>query len=698
MMRQIFRKGLVAAGLVVVLGGIAWMDHSWAAQYGGNNFFLGEPAQVASSRASLSIFTDRLGHHLIAAILGALLGVFFSDKLRKFRRWAFLAAVIIFTGAMAWHSVIVGDIAVFIIVAGVTYYFLRDIIIAGKKKKPTTFGSAEWADLEHLQQNELIGREGFFLGVFPTRDGSINPIHYTGDRHLLTVAPTRSGKGVSSIIPNLLTYEGSAVVIDPKGENAMITATRRGKGDKKLGIKGMEQTVHVVDPWGITGLPSSRFNPLDWLVPADPDINENAMLLADSIITPHAGGGRDQFWDEEAKALLMGILLYVALDEEEKAHRTMGRVRDIISLGGLKLNELLNKMVKSSNYIVKSAGTRTLSKEERLQSSVLAALQSHTHFLDSPSIRKSLSASDFKFEDLKASKMTIYLVLPADRLNAFGRWLRLLIQQALTVNARNIEVKPEKPILFMLDEMAAMGRLSMIEQAFGLMAGFGMQIWGIIQDLSQLHRIYGDGWQTFIGNSGVIQYFGSRDLMTAEYFSKLCGVATIEKFSISRSIARAFSSSSSSPGQGSSTSNSVTHSEGVTEDVTQRHLAFPDELMVLRDNKQVVFVESLNPIPAKKIKWFEDDYLKNLGVNINQKKEGPKDKGPIGTLEEQTEKKESKEPPSKEHSRKDGGDKKQNVSKTGYQDYQPSPDGGMDFIQSIGITPQNKSQKQKPKR
>ena len=120
--------------------------------------------------------------------------------------------------------------------------------------------------------------------------------------------------------------------------------------------------------------------------------------------------------------------------------------------------------------------------------------------------------------------------------------------------------------------------------------------------------------------------------------------------------------------------------------------------MVLRDNKQVVFVESLNPIPAKKIKWFEDEYLKNLGVNINQKKEGPKDKGPVGTLEEQAEKKESKEPPSKEHSRKDGGDKKQNVSKTGYQDYQPSPDGGMDFIQSIGITPQNKSQKQKPKR
>ena len=107
--------------------------------------------------------------------------------------------------------------------------------------------------------------------------------------------------------------------------------------------------------------------------------------------------------------------------------------------------------------------------------------------------------------------MTVYLILPADRLKTFDRWLRLLIQQAITVNARNILVKPEKPVLFLLDEMASLGRLSMVEQAYGLMAGFGMQLWGIVQDLSQLERIYGSGWQTFISNSGVIQYFGSRE-------------------------------------------------------------------------------------------------------------------------------------------------------------------------------------------
>lgn len=589
------------------------------------------PFSRSSQFGTVPWYATRWGQYLIAAFLGGLFGSFFSQRFKKIRQWIFLGFLALgaLFGTLAYPFL--GNPVVFVVAAGLAYYLLRvTVVFTGRRKKPTTFGSAEWADLEHLQKNNLVGKQGFVLGVFPTREDT-HPLQYTGDRHLLTVAPTRSGKGVSSIIPNLLTYDGSAVVIDPKGENAMITAARRGKGDKTRGIQGMGQTVHVVDPWGITGLQAARFNPLDWLDPADPDVNENAMLLADSIITPHVGG-HDQFWDEEAKALLMGILLWVALDESEKDNRTMGRVRNIISMARMEMNDLLCRMAESQNPIISSAGARTLSKEERLQSSVLASLQSHTHFLDSPSIRKSLSASDFKFEDLKTSRMTIYLVLPADRLNAFGRWLRLLIQQALTVNARNIEIKTDKPILFMLDEMAAMGRLSMIEQAFGLMAGFGMQLWGIVQDLSQLHRIYGDGWQTFIGNSGVIQYFGSRDLMTAEYFSKMCGMATIEKFSIGRSIANAVSSSFGSQSSGSN--QSTTHSDSVTEDVAQRPLAYPDELMVMRDNKQVMFVENFNPVPARKIKWYEDQNMKRLGVNLNDKPAPQPKSEPQGKKEE----------------------------------------------------------------
>jgi|GEM_PF-390521 len=569
-------------------------------------------------------YEHRITQHLIAALLGALVGAFFSQKLRHLRRWLFLCIVALVLLASVILNQFAGNIACFIAGAIAAYWALREKIAEALKKepvKPTTFGSAEWANLEHLQQNKLVGEEGFALGFYE-EEGKRHPLHYAGDRHLLTVAPTRSGKGVSAIIPNLLTYEGSVIVIDPKGENARITAARRGNGDGARKIPGMKQTLHVVDPWGITSLRASRFNPMDWLDPQDEDISENAMMLADSIVTPRQGT-LEPFWDEEAKALLMGLLLYVAIDEREKDNRTLGRVRDIISMGEDGFKEIMLQMVENENPIVYTTAERTISKEVKLRSNVLASLQSHTHFLDSPRIRESLSVSDFRFEDLKTSRMTVYLVLPADRLDTFGRWLRLLVQQAITVNARNVEVKPAKPILFLLDEMAALGRLTMVEQAFGLMAGFGMQLWGIVQDLSQLDRIYDKGWETFIGNSGVLQYFGSRDQKTAEYFSKLCGVTTVPKFSLTRAIAEAFgrSWSSTSGGQGSGSStrgsnSSTTYSDSATLDVVQRHLAFPDELMVLRDNKQLVMIENFNPIPAKKVVWHQDEKLKALGINI----------------------------------------------------------------------------------
>ena len=217
--------------------------------------------------------------------------------------------------------------------------------------------------------------------------------------------------------------------------------------------------------------------------------------------------GEGRFWDDEAKAMLTGVILFVATSKTEEGNRHLGRVRDILLLDEDDFKAVLTTMFKEPLPVVSSTAARTASKDVKLRSNVMASVQSHTHFLDSPRIRESLSASDFSFEDLKTRPMTVYLILPADRLKTFDRWLRLLIQQAITVNARNILVKPEKPVLFLLDEMASLGRLSMVEQAYGLMAGFGMQLWGIVQDLSQLERIYGAGWQTFISNSGVDPVF-----------------------------------------------------------------------------------------------------------------------------------------------------------------------------------------------
>lgn len=462
--------------------------------------------------------------------------------------------------------------------------------------KPTTFGSAEWATLDYLRAHEMVGDTGLRLGQFSSPEGE-QPLHYDGDRHLLTIAPTRSGKGTTLIIPNLLTYRGSALVIDPKGENAMITADQRA---------AMGQTVHVVDPWLITGMTPARFNPLDWLVPGDPDITENAMLLADALIVSDGKG--EAFWVEEAKALLQGLILYVATDERERGRRHLGRVRDLLLLDGVTLPHLFHRMTESPHHVIASTGARCLQKDDKLLANVLASAQAQTHFLDSARIRENLSVSDFRFEDLKAGKTTIYLVLPADRLTAFGRWLRLLIQQAITVNARDIATKPDKPVLFLLDEMPALGRLSTVEQAYGLMAGFGMQLWGIVQDAAQLRHIYGQSWEGFVANSGAITYSGSRDRMTADYFSALCGVTTV--WNISSAISHAFG------GGSSSSTNSQTTS------AVQRPLIFADELMRLHRTRQLILIENLNPIQASRKRWFEDDALAARGRNLHRERAG----------------------------------------------------------------------------
>lgn len=566
---------------------------------------------------------------LFVLVFGLVIGTFFSDKLREFRTRLLLVLTVI-----CFFIPVIGHLAAFVSGIVLAYNFFRD-----KTRKPSqsaverdiTFGSAEWADEAHIHEQGLVGTEGIRLGRF-YQDGEPTYLHYTGERHLLTCAPNRTGKGAAAIVPNLLTQTCSALVIDPKGENAMMTAARRGEGDAKRGIEGMGQEVHVLDPWSITGLKRSCINLLDFLVPGDPDIIENAMMLADALVVPSENsGGNESFFDEEAKSLLAGVILYVALDEGEKANRHLGRVRDIITLGdGEALGEILDRMHQSGERMLVSTAERIGTKDAKLRSSIFATAQSHTHFLESPRIRESLARSDFSFDELKAKKMTIYLVLPADRLKPFERWLRLMIQQAITANARNIVDKPEQPVLFILDEFPALGRLTMVEQAFGLMAGFGIRLWAICQDFSQIERHYRESWQTFVANAGVIQYYGSRDLKTAEYCSKLCGISTVTKYSFGKSIANAIGWATTNSGtfmnpQGSSSQNeSTTKTTSHNYDVVQRNLANPDELMVLRDDRQLLFIEDSNPIRGVKVRWYESDELKPYGVSLHEEGESPK--------------------------------------------------------------------------
>ena len=454
-----------------------------------------------------------------------------------------------------------------------------------RHESKTAYGTARWATKQDLLRSGLFQATGLVIGRFGK-----TLLRTTTDKHLLTLAPTRSGKGVSAIIPNLLTYQGSVFVIDPKGENAAITARQR---------EALGQAVHVLDPWGITPIPTSALNPLDWLDPNGEDIAEDAAMLADALVFHQGDGPDDSHWDTEAKALLTGLVLHVATMERAE-QRNLCRVRELLTAAPDDFDALMEAMAQNreAHGLVARAANRMMQKSERELSGVISSAQAHTHFLDSPRMAKVLSHSDFQLSALKLRPKSLFLVLPPERLSTFNRWLRLMVGMSLTAMAR-IPGKPRRPVLFLLDEFASLGHLDIIETAMGLMAGYGVQLWPILQDLSQLKALYGQRWQTFVANAGVVQAFNVNDPMTAEHLSSVLGKRTVTVQS---------QSAGRSGGQHrpSDPNFSVNYSQ------TGRPLMMPDEILRMQPEQQLLLIQGQAPSMVQKIRYYEDAEFKGL--------------------------------------------------------------------------------------
>ena len=284
--------------------------------------------------------------------------------------------------------------------------------------------------------------------------------------------------------------------------------------------------VWALDPFGVTGNESAAYNPLDLLDPGSERFAEDAAALADAIVSDPPGEVREAHWNEEAVALLSGLILLCA-SSEPPARRNLARVRAYLTQPPEAFRQLLEAMQASdaAGGLVARAANRRLGQNEREAASVLSTAQRHTHFLDSTSIAEATSRTDFRFADLARSTGSVFLVLPPDRIPTHARWLRILVAQALGEILRLPE-PPAKPVLFLLDECAALGRMPPLERAVGLMAGYGMQVWTIFQDLHQLRAIYGKAAGTFLSNAGIVQAFNVNDLETARWISSMLGADT----------------------------------------------------------------------------------------------------------------------------------------------------------------------------
>jgi type IV secretion system protein VirD4 len=381
----------------------------------------------------------------------------------------------------------------------------------------TSQGSARWGSTRHIKS-----RRGFIVG----RGGRWRwpLLRYAGDAHLLTLAPTGAGKGVSCVIPTLLDYPGSILVIDPKGENYAVTAAYR---------RSIGHQVVALDPFGLVGGTGS-FNPLETLDPENMDAIDDAAALAEMLVVrdPRASGDT-MFWSEEAKALIAGVILFAAA---AGGTRTLDTAWQMLSLPPRDLKKLWDAMAASPAAAggVKSAADRMRQKGDRVRSAILAEAQSHLHFLESPRLARVMERSTFSFSDLKTGRTTVYIVVPPDRIDTCRRWLRLMVGSALDALIRT-PGDPRDRVLFLLDEFPALGHMPPLERAVSLARGYGATCWLLAQDLSQLRALYPVTWSSFVANAGVVQAFGTNDVETATYLSTMLGTATVRVHTHSRS-------------------------------------------------------------------------------------------------------------------------------------------------------------------
>jgi len=373
-------------------------------------------------------------------------------------------------------------------------------------------GSARFATPEELAP--YIGNRGYYVGGGYT---------FNDKGHLFTIAGTRGGKGTNIIIPNLLgagNYQGSWVIIDPKGENAMVT----WRYQRTIG-----REVVFLNPWGLftdTLGKGQSFNPLDILDIDSVNLVDDVQMIAEMIV-PINPAEKDKFFTDNARSIITGLILHIIVNMD-KEDQHLGTLWQLVRLESEEWFALVAEMEMTRNPVHREILLNAAREIKKLQAagekafgSIISTVLQCTDFLKSPALRKALM-SGYDPRNLAEGNSCIYIIIPADKLRSHAKWLRLMV----TTTMRMVVRKPKERVTFLLDEFAALGYLPEIETALSTYAGFNISVWPILQDLTQLKSLYGNNWETFIANTAVKQYFNINDNFSAKYVSDTIGMTT----------------------------------------------------------------------------------------------------------------------------------------------------------------------------
>ena len=452
---------------------------------------------------------------------------------------------------------------------------------ARERRRAETYGSARWADAGDIRRAGMLGDAGVILGRFRR-----HYLRHDGAEHILCFAPTRSGKGVGLVVPTLLTWPGSCIVHDIKGENWQLTS----------GFRAQHGRVLLFDP---TNIASSAYNPLLEIRRGQWEVRD-AQNVADVLVDPEGSLEKRNHWEKTSHSLLVGAILHVLYAEEDKS---LAGVAAFLSDPRRGIASTVRIMQTTAHLgeagvhpVVARAAQDLLNKSANERSGVLSTAMSFLGLYRDPVIAAVTGRSDWRIADLVTgdTPTSLYLVVPPGDISRTKPLIRLILNQIgrRLTEELNPAARPQR-LLFMLDEFPALGRLDFFESALAFMAGYGIKAFLIAQSLNQIEKAYGPN-NAILDNCHVRVSFATNDERTAKRISDALGTATEMR------AMKNYAGHRLSPWLGHLM---------VSRTETARALLTPGEVMQLPPDQEIVMVAGVAPIRASKARYFTDPRL-----------------------------------------------------------------------------------------
>lgn len=475
-----------------------------------------------------------------------------------------------------------------------TFILVIPFVVVLMPKKRSLHGDAKFATTMDVKKSGLLGDDGIIVGK---RNGKF--LLFGGTQHVILSAPTRSGKGVGIVIPNLLSWGQSVVVLDIKQENWGLTSKYRQLHGQKC---------YLFNPLAVDGR-THRYNPLGYVRDDENFRVDDVQKIASMLFSNNSGD--NAFWEGQARMLFVGIVLFLIETKSKEygeghkdAVATFGEVLEL-SLKGGDPAEYFNEVIKSDEYHYLSlACTQGLSnyasnESEKTRASIMANFRAKFELWMNPIVKKATGANDFDLRDIRKEKISIYIGVTPDNLGRVAPLLNLFFQQLIDLNTRELPSQNKSiryNCLLLMDEFTTIGKMDVLSRGIGYIAGYHLRMMPIIQSPSQIVEVYGkDAAVTFQSNHALSIIYPPKATETevAENISKWLGYETVKGVSVS------------SPSGLSNGNRSKSESD------QRRALLLPQEIISLGGNAELVIMENVPPIVANKIQYYKDAVFVN---------------------------------------------------------------------------------------